>query len=170
MEDKIKSLIQSDASDLSLSLQEAVKNLLLQFEHQELFNIASNYLNVPSIKRREWIICIELLCQIDSIAANKRFVEALQVDDADKRFRIIKLLGGKCGTEYIVPTLITMLKEDPDPGIRFIVATTLGDIGDERALSSLRWSVENDHETNHEDTPVSYEAQKAIEHIEAKLS
>lgn len=165
MRAEIRELIQNSANDLTISTKQAVAQLLSQFEHQELFESISDYMDNPSLGRREWIICIKTLCQIDRVQANKRFIEALEVDDADKRFRIVKLLGSECGTEHIVPKLIEMLKDDTHPGIRFIVATTLGNIGDLRALPALEWSATNDNDLNHEDQSVASEAKRSIEKL-----
>ena len=149
-----------------VSSKTATAELLAKFDHIALFKIISEYMDDDSMGRFEWIIGINVLCRINRVEANKRFISALQVDDADKRFRIVKLLGS-CGTEHIVPTLITMLKDDPEEGIRFMIADTLGAIGDLRALDMLEWSLENDTGTNHEGTSVAYVARKAIERIKS---
>jgi HEAT repeat protein len=119
---------------------------------------------LSSVSRYEWIICIHVLCKIDKVEASKRFVGALEVEDADKRFRVVNLLGG-CGTEIVVPALIKILKEDPEPGIRIEAASTLGYIGDKRAIPALEWSVENDDGRDHDDNPIAYVAQRAIERL-----
>ena len=162
--EKIEAFIKNSGNDLTVFSKDAANDLLQNFEHQELFQVISNYMNAPDVKRREWIICIRTLCQIDKIKANKRFIDALQNDDPDKRFRIVKLLGG-CGTEHIVPTLIKMLKEDSEPGIRVIVALTLGYIGDKRALSALEWSVENDDGADWDGNSLADVAKTSIERI-----
>lgn len=167
MREAIEGVIKKSAEDLTVSSKEAVERLLLEFEHQTLFDTISAYMRNPDIGRREWIACIETLCRIDRIEANKRFVDALQVEDADKRFRLVKLLG-KCGTEYVVPSLISILKDDPHPGIRFMAAHTLGAIGDARALSALKWSAEHDHALNHEDVSVSEMARIALEMLDRR--
>jgi HEAT repeat protein len=165
MRDKIEALIKNHATNLSLSTKDSLEQLLSQFEHQELFSTISDYMDSASVSRREWIMCAEILCRIDKHKANLTFVNALKNDDEDKRFRIVKLLWQGCGTEHIVPTLIEMLKEEPDPSIRLMVAMALGEIGDKRALPALEWSADNDHETNYEGTLISSEAKSAISNL-----
>ncbi len=162
--------------EIEATIREGVKNFvstkvisgqLLQFDNQMLFDYLINYMNNPTIGRLEWIVAIRTLCQLDRIKANTFLVEALQVNDSDKRFRVVKLLE-EYGTEQVVSTLVKMLKEDPEPGIRLMVAITLGAIGDKQALPALEWSAENDYETNHDGVPVAYEAKEAIKRLKAK--
>ncbi|KAB2903000.1 MAG: HEAT repeat domain-containing protein [Anaerolineae bacterium] len=160
--------------DIDAIIREGVKNFvstkviseqLLRFDHQVLFDFLANYISDPTLGRLEWIAAIRTLCQIDRIKANNLLIEALQVNDADKRFRVVRLLG-EYGTEQVVPTLVKMLKEEPEPGIRLMVAITLGAIGDKQAIPALQWSAEHDHDVDHEGVPVSYEAKQAIKRLE----
>lgn len=162
--------------EIEATIREGVKNLtstriiteqLLQFDHQVVFDLLTNYLRNPTTGRREWIIAITTLCKINPIKANELLIDALQVNDADKRFRVVKVLE-EYGTEQVVPTLMKMLKEDPEPGIRIKVAVTLGAIGDKQALPALEWSAEHDYEVDYEGVPVAYESKQAIESLKAK--
>lgn len=166
MKAEIESLIKTSAADLRTNSKDVVEQLLLHFEHQTLFNAISEYMYDSSLQRMEWIICIESLCRIDRIAANKRFIEALQIDDRDKRYRIVRLLRG-CGTEHIVPTLMKMLKEEREPGIRYMVALALGMIGDKQAIPALEWSAKYDDGANHDGILVSDTAKEAIEELQS---
>ena len=167
MQDEILAFIKNSGADLKVWRKDAVSHLVEYYEHSLLFKVISDYMYQSAVSRYEWIICIYALCEIDKVEANKRFVGALEVEDADKRFRVVNLLGS-CGTEIVVPALMKILKEDPEPGIRIEAASTLGYIGDKRAIPALEWSVKNDKGRDHDDTPIAYVAQRAIERLKAE--
>jgi hypothetical protein len=168
MQNEILAFIKNSGADLRVWQKDAVAHLVAHYEHYLLFKVISDYMYQSSVSRYEWIICIYALCEIDKVEANKRFVGALKVEDANKRFRVVKLLRS-CGTEIVVPALIKILKEDPEPGIRVMAADTLGYIGDEQAIPALEWSVENDDGRDHDDNAITDVAQRAIERLNAKV-
>lgn len=168
MKEEIIDIIKKGADNLTISINVTVEQLINLFDNEELFTQISIYLDDTTIKRREWVICIRTLCQIDKVKANERFVQLLKSENPEKRYRLVQHLSG-CGTQYIVPALVEILKEDPSPDIRCIVASALGDIGDSRALPALNWAAKNDHDANYENTLVSNQAQHSINLINNKM-
>lgn len=164
---ELKDLIQKAVASLKISHMDAVEELL-QFEHEELFTLICEYMRNPYLGRKEWLICITTLCRIDKVRANKQFVEALKSHDAEKRYRLLKLLGG-CATEEIIPSIIQILKEDTEPSVRYMAALTLGYIGNSNALTALEWSIENDGGENYEGSSIASAAKAAIREIKNHL-
>jgi hypothetical protein len=164
---ELEDLIQKAVSNPMFSHKDAVEQLL-QFEHEEVFKLICEVMRNPYLGRQEWIICMTTLCRIDKVRANKEFVEALKSHDAEKRYRLLKLLGG-CATEEIIPSIIQILKEDTEPSVRYIAALTLGYIGDTSALAALEWSAENDEGENYEGSSIASAAKASIREIENYL-
>lgn len=164
MKDQIEAAINNAGADITTRNKDVARQLVAEFDHATLFSVVSDYMRNPAVSRKAWIICIYTLCYIDPIKANQRFIEALQNDDADKRYRVVRLLAAY-GTPIIVPSLIKILKDDPEPDIRYKAAIALGTIGDERALPALEWTVENDPEKEHDGIPIAAVARDAIQEI-----
>jgi HEAT repeat protein len=170
MNDEIKEAIKTYAQDLTISMRDVPNKLQSRFDGDLLFDTISKLIEVPSsLERREWIACIETLCQLDKQKANMVLDKALETDDEDKRFRVIKVLG-TYGTDYVVPTLLKMLKDELHPSIRYRIAYTLGLIGDKAAIPDLQWAAENDQTLNYEDVPVSYAAKEALKMLGSQES
>jgi HEAT repeat protein len=164
MSAEIEDLIRKSAEDLRINIRDAA-NQMAQMDDPALFNIISNYMNKSDqTSRREWLICINALCQIDQNAANQRFEQALDTENSEHRYRIIVLLG-TCGTPAIVPTLIRILKTDPWSEIRLAAAETLGAIGDSSAIPALAWSAAYDKGVDFEGRSVALAAENALQRI-----
>lgn len=163
MKNEIKKAIKTYSQDSTILLKDVPEKLQARFNDDLLFDTISEYMKVDALDRQEWIICIETLCHLDKQRANVRLLDALAVSDSDKRFRVIRVLGKcGCGTSYVVPTLLKMLKNEPNPSMRYHIALTLGFIGDKEAMPYLQWLAENDHSLNYEDVPVSFAARDAL--------
>lgn len=165
MTNEIEDLIHNSARDLSINIKDAADQLAHMDNDPARFDIISAYMDKSDqTHRREWLICINALCRLDQQAANERFEQALDTENPEHRFRIVKLLG-KYGTPSIVPTLIRILKSDPWSEIRLAAAATLEAIGDASAIPALAWSAAYDKGVDFEGRSVALAAQQAIERI-----
>lgn len=167
IKDAVEKLIKN-ASDnhFSISPKDVVEQLL-QFEHEALFGSICDYMRNPYLDRTEWIICTTTLCRIDKQRANQVFIEALKSHDAEKRYRLLKLLWG-CATEIILPSINKLLKEDTDPSIRYVAAMILGDIGNSSSIEALEWSLKHDTGVNYEDSAIADAAKFSLMKIKNK--
>ena len=164
MTNDVEDLIRKRAEDLKINIKDAADQLA-RMDDPARFDIISAYMNKSDqARRREWLICINALCHIDRQEANKRFEQALDTENPEHRFRIIKLLG-TYGMPSIVLTLIGILKSDPWSEIRLAAAATLGAIGDSSAIPALAWSAAYDKGVDFEGRSVALAAQQAIARI-----
>jgi hypothetical protein len=69
----------------------------------------------------------------------------------------------------IIPTLIYLLEQDDNPTVRFMAADLLCEFGDERALASLSFAVENDSGKDYEGRAVADAAREAIASIRERM-
>jgi HEAT repeat protein len=106
----------------------------------------------------------EALLRIDPSQAVDMVLPLLGDSDMTVRWYTCGLLHD-FGDSRAIPSVVKLLRTDPEGRVRHVAAFALGAIGNSTALPALKEAVDSDDGADHEGRPVREMAEEAMEEI-----